>query len=74
MKTIYQRLQEAKALVDHHESDLYVKDNNETIANIINQYKDDCEQRGIVCLYERIDENWIEFPFCYDPFYIKKTC
>ena len=71
--TLYERLKAAGIELDHHESDLYAKDSEQTRA-IIEEHRK--ENNGYPLSASRfrskIDgSTWWDIPFYYDPFWPK---
>lgn len=61
--TIYQDLLALGAVMDHHESDLYIKATAEVRA-----YLARCPGLKVVSFYSA-GERWLDIPFAYDPFW-----
>jgi hypothetical protein len=67
--TLYTDCVEAGLKIDHHESDLYIKDGYKARELVIKNGKVKLMEEFI----DNIDhEDWIEIPFAYDPWYEKK--
>lgn len=63
--TIYQELKQAGCTIDHHESDLYVK-NDPSSREIIARWKEPTAKS----FWSDLDQSWwTEIPFAYDPFW-----
>ena len=70
MKSIYDQAVAAKLEMDHHESDLYLKDTRKAW-EIIRAWEKD---KGYSCGATRFqsDGPWIDVPFMYEPFWKSK--
>jgi hypothetical protein len=67
MKTIYDECVDDKLEIDHHESDLYIKDCPAARA-LLEKYK---------CSFTEFEDlesgtKWLDIPFAYTPFWDKK--
>ena len=68
--TIYKQAVAAGIEIDHHESDLYLKDCKES-REVLTGYRFGCNVRRFV---SQVDgAMWFDVPFAYDPFWAAKT-
>lgn len=66
--TIYEALRDAGCKLDHHESDLYVKEDFVSI-KILNNFV----KKGSSRFWNEVDgQFWFDIPFAYDPFWAKR--
>lgn len=66
LTSLYQKFSKAQIEIDNHETDLYVKDNNET-RKIIEEYE---KERSVSVYFETFKdqknhETWLDIPFGY---------
>lgn len=72
-RSIYQRLSGAGAVLDHHESDLYVRVDPAAAAIVAEWIKEAPSGRGCRSFRSQLDDReWIEIPFHYDPFWQRR--
>jgi hypothetical protein len=64
-KTIYAAMLAAGVPIDHHASDLYVKDTPIT-RGVLQEYPDQCRS---TFRSQIDDERWIDLPFAFDSFW-----
>ena len=68
-KTLYQRLVDIQAPIDHHESDLYAKATPEVQELLIREFPGQPKTSFL----SQIDKTlWFEFAFLYDPFWERR--
>ena len=76
--SLYEQLKAAGCAIDHHESDLYVRD-SETARKIIKAGNDasrkaNSGQRWATSTFTGTDgHRWIDIPFAYDPWWQKRS-
>lgn len=66
-QSLYKRLLAAGIPIDNHESDLYFKSTIESIKIL-----DECQLQGRQFLNQKDNSLWIEVPFMYEPWWIKR--
>ena len=73
MRTIYQRATAAGIPMDHHESDLYLKDTPEA-RRILAEWRAESGRDEFVTYFhdQETGEQWIDIAFAYDPFWVAK--
>ena len=65
-KSVYKALKDAGCTIDHHQSDLYVRDTTEA-RQILNAYG-----QRFTAFKDSERAAWLEAPFAYDPYWANR--
>lgn len=72
-KSLYQKLRDAGATLDHHESDLYVLATPET-REILREWRTEQKHAGVAyTTFQSEGKTWFDVPFAHEPFWEKKS-